>query len=93
MGAVAAAFAATFPLAGDIDNANCQALGATIEAQYGAPFDLWSLNVTAVASLPAPPAGWIARICGANAANARYLVDAFAGVPSLTLRFANGTGA
>lgn len=93
MGNVATAFTAAFPLANNVDPAACQALGGTIETQYAAPFSGWSLNATAVASLPAPPAGWIARICGADAANARYLVDAFAGVPSLTLRRANGTGA
>lgn len=93
MGAIATAFTAAFPDSVNVAKGDCRGLGGTIETFLAAPFDKWSLNATAVASLPAAPAGWIVRIVGADAANARYLVDAFAGVPIFTARRANGTGA
>lgn len=92
MSAIPSAFTAVFQLASNIDPAACAALGETIEAAL-APPRVWSLNVTAVGSLPAAPAGYIARIIGADAANARYVADAYAGVPSLATRRSNGTGA
>lgn len=92
MGAIATAFTAAFPDASNIDKALVRPLGATIETALAPPYAL-SLNVTLVGSLPSPPAGWVLRIVGVDGGNARYLVDAFAGVPSVAMRRANGTGA
>lgn len=93
MGTIASAFTSAFPDGSQPVKSSARGLGATIESYLAAPFDKWSLNPTAVASLPSAPSGWLNRLVGNDAANARQVIDASAGIPCYTSRRWNGTGA